>query len=130
MTALAHNTARSGTKHTAPVIVQGGEHMTADERANWHEASDQEVAAYDAYWRGKNAAQDALEAGVVPEGERLTFRAYRTGDKRDWKRPWLIGATHPNADGNEVWAELLTVSEATHFLNGASDGRNELRPNT
>lgn len=121
MATMAHNTERSGTKRTAPVIGDS-DTIPADDRDNWHEATDAEHAAYEAYWNGKHDAEAALQSRTAPAGQRTQFRAYRVGNRRDWNRPWLIDATRPNADGNTTWGEYATVSEATQYINGARDG--------
>lgn len=48
---LAHNTEHSGDG-TVPVIIEypRNDFPSAEDRPNWHEASDDEYAAYVAYW--------------------------------------------------------------------------------
>jgi hypothetical protein len=55
MTTLAHNTARSG-EGTVPVIIEDAESYPfgpGERESDWHEASEAEYAAYEAYWAKK-----------------------------------------------------------------------------
>jgi hypothetical protein len=55
MTTLAHNTARSG-EGTVPVIIEDAESYPfgpGERESDWHEASEAEYAASEAYWAKK-----------------------------------------------------------------------------
>lgn len=51
---LAHNTNRSGPDQDIPVIMEddtGFPFVDGEREADWHEASNEEIAAYENYWR-------------------------------------------------------------------------------
>lgn len=91
---LAHNTERSGPNRDVPVIIEHPEHFQfgPGEREQYHEASDEEYAAYCAYWNAKHDAEvepdeddlawarDDMGPGFTPD------EVYEVADRRARER--------------------------------------------